>query len=257
MKKALSMLTFSAVVATSGSALAQAQGQWGGTYQPQMPRRSTSIDNLGEEMQFVFGVDGVMGVDIIRDKTERSAGGQTVETTQKSSQISLFGGGAAVLPRLALDYFVTEGISVGGSFIFISRSGEIETSGGGQSQTQDGGSQQLLAIHPRVGYAFPFDETFSIWPRLGFLYTSTANTPGDPVGGGTAGPDTTDTATDVTLEAMVGISPFSHFAILVGPYLYLGLGGKDESPAATGNGVDEDDRTLTLYGLTTSIVGYY
>ncbi len=102
MKKALSMLTFSAVVATSGSALAQQQqqqGQWGGTYQPQMPRRSTSIDNLGEEMQFVFGVDGVMGVDFISDKQELSVGGTTAEQTTKITQVHLFGGGAAGLPR--------------------------------------------------------------------------------------------------------------------------------------------------------------
>ncbi len=257
MKKALSLLTFSAVVATSGLASAQAQGQWGGTYQPTMPRRSTSIDNLGEEMQFVFGVDGVMGVDFIRDKTEVTAGGTTVETTNKATAVNLFGGGAAGLPRLALDYFVTEGISVGGSFIFMSRSGESESSGGGQSTTRDGESVQTLAIHPRVGYAMPFDETFSIWPRVGLFYLSESTTPAEPVGGGTAGPDTTDTSTNITLEAMVGISPFSHFAILVGPYVYLGVGGKREQPSATGSGVDEADRTLTSYGLTTSIVGYY
>ncbi|MEZ4227293.1 MAG: hypothetical protein R3B13_40525 [Polyangiaceae bacterium] len=252
MKTALSMLVLGATLATSGSALAQAQGQWGGTYQPTMPRRSSSIDNLGEEMQFVFGVDGVMGVDFARDKLEPTGG----ESTSKTTSINLFGGGAAGLPRLALDYFVMEGLSVGGSFIFMTSSNETETSAGGTSATVDGGSTRTLALHPRIGYAIPFDETFSIWPRGGIMYVNNSTTPGDPPGGGAAGPDTTDTATMFTLEAMVGISPFSHFAILVGPYLYLGIGGKVEQPTGA-NTTQEIDRTLTAFGLTTSIVGYY
>lgn len=250
MKKALSLLTFSAVVATSGLCFAQAQGQWGGTYQPTMPRRSTSIDNLGEEMQFVFGVDGVMGVDFIRDKQELSVGGQTAESTQKTSQVHLFGGGAAGLPRLALDYFVTEGVSVGGSFVFMSQGGETESSAGGPSTTTDNPTVQTLFIHPRVGYAMPFDETFSIWPRVGLAYLSNKVSPDQ-------GDDISSTAIDITLEAMVGISPFSHFAILVGPYVYLGVGGSQDVGSPTGTGTEEADRTLTLYGLTTSIVGYY
>ncbi|HMR78811.1 MAG TPA: hypothetical protein PKD61_27070, partial [Polyangiaceae bacterium] len=177
MKKALSLLTFSAVVATSGLASAQAQGQWGGTYQPTMPRRSTSIDNLGEEMQFVFGVDGVMGIDFIRDKQELSINGQTAEQTTKTTNVHLFGGGAAGLPRLALDYFVTEGISVGGSFVFMSQTGETEQSAGGTSTSADAPTVTTLFVHPRVGYAMPFDETFSIWPRLGLAYLSQKTSP--------------------------------------------------------------------------------
>lgn len=247
MKTALSMLVLGATLATSGSALAQAQGQWGGTYQPTMPRRSSSIDNLGEEMQFVFGVDGVMGLDIVRDKTEISAGGQTVTSTEKTTAFNLFGGGASGLPRLALDYFVTEGVSVGGSFIFMTQSGEVENDPG---TNQDLGSIQTLLVHPRVGYAMPFDETFSIWPRAGIFYLSQTIKPDQ-------GDDISSSAFDITLEALLGISPFSHFAILVGPYLDIGVSGSRDVPSTTGTGTESADRTLTMYGLTTSIVGYY
>ncbi|MBX3131447.1 MAG: hypothetical protein KF718_32320 [Polyangiaceae bacterium] len=247
MRLTLSALACVATLAAANGALAQ--GQWSGSYSPAMPTRSSSIDNLGEEMQFVFGVDGVMGVDIVRDKDELSVGGQTSERTDKATSINLFGGG--IMPRLALDYFVTEGFSVGGSFVFLSQSSETETSAGGVNQTTDNGSLQTLFIHPRVGYALPFDETFSFWPRVGLFYMNQTTKPDQ-------GSDTSRSAIDFTLEAMFGISPMSHFAILVGPYLYLGVGGSSEIPAIPpATGTTETDRRLTMYGLTTSIVGYY
>lgn len=243
-----SALACVATLAAANGALAQ--GQWSGSYSPAMPTRSSSIDNLGEEMQFVFGVDGVMGVDIVRDKDELTVGGQTGESIEKTTAINLFGGG--IMPRLALDYFVTEGFSVGGSFVFLSQSSEAEaTPPGGPSTTTDNGSVQTLFIHPRVGYAVPFDETFSFWPRVGLFYMNQTLKPDQ-------GSDTSRSAIDFTLEAMFGISPISHFAILVGPYLYLGVGGSSEVPAIPpATGTTETDRRLTMYGLTTSIVGYY
>ena len=51
MKKALSALVGTALFAITGAAFAQQQ--WSGSYSPSMPSRSSGLDNIGEEMQFV------------------------------------------------------------------------------------------------------------------------------------------------------------------------------------------------------------
>ena len=51
------------------------------------------------------------------------------------------------------------------------------------------------------------------------------------------------------------IHPGEHFAILVGPYGDIGLSGTSESETDTTS--TEDDITVSSFGLTTSIVGYF
>jgi len=54
---------------------------------------------------------------------------------------------------------------------------------------------------------------------------------------------------------MLGISPISNFAILVGPYLDLGLSGTAKQEV--GSTSQEADLKATSYGLAVSILGYY
>jgi hypothetical protein len=248
MKKAAALLLGTGLSLVSGAALAQQQ--WGGTYQPAMPpARSSSIDNLGEEMQFVFGVDRVMGVSWDSQTVEPEGGPETVN---KATTVALFGTGGqgTNVPRLALDYFVIEGLSLGGSFVYIHRSTEIETDG----DAVDGPSSSTVLLHPRVGYAYAFDETFSIWPRLGITWFQSSSESTDPISGDTS--TTTLSGLDLTGEVMLGISPIENFAFLVGPYLDLGLSGTQEFEPASGPS-SEADSTLTGFGLAVSVVGYY
>lgn len=245
MKKAVALLLGTGLSLISGAALAQAT--WSGGYQgAPPPARSSGIDNIGEEWQFVFGVDRVMGVSWDRLKLEPDGGGEII---QKTTSVSLFGSSPGVttnIPRLAVDFFVVESISIGGSLFFISKSGETETEAG----SSDDPSVTIWGIHPRVGYAYAFDETFSLWPRLGITYMSASSETED-------GDESSLSAFDLTGEVLLGISPMSNFAILLGPYLDLGLSGTQETPSPTGGDPIESDATLTSYGLTVSIVGYY
>jgi hypothetical protein len=174
--------------------------------------------------------------------------GTTVESTTKSTNVALFGSPASSLtniPRLALDFFVVESFSVGGSLMYLSRSSEVET----DDETTDLGTDTLWMIHPRVGFAYAIDETFSIWPRLGITYVSSTSESDN-------GDKTTTSGLELTGDVMFGISPFSHFAILVGPFLDLGLSGKTKFEPNAGDS-QEADTTLTSFGLAVSIVGYY
>jgi hypothetical protein len=252
MKKLSALFLGSALTLASGAALAQQQ--WGGTYQPAMPApRSSGIDNLGEEQQFVFGVDRVMGVSWDRATQEPDGG----ETTSKATNVNLFAtsGNQSLLvpttnfPRLALDFFVTEGVSLGGSFFFMSSSLSQEQDPDPNNVSGDVGTLTTWGISPRVGYAYAIDETFSIWPRLGITYMNTNFEDDD-------GNEQNLNALELTAEVMFGISPFSHFAILIGPFLDLGLSGNAKSKPNVGDS-SEVDTKLTSFGLAVSIVGYY
>jgi hypothetical protein len=256
MKTAITSLCGLGLLLVSGVAQAQQPygGGWSGSYQPAPVARSSGLDNIGEEAQITFGVDRVMGIAFDRATISPDQGG---DITYKATNIALFGnpggGGQApsmMIPRLSLDYFVAEGISVGGSLLYFTQSTETETDAG----SADGPTTSTFAISPRVGYAMAFDETFSLWPRAGITYFSSKSESDSATGTGT---DTrTVSGLDLTVEAMVGISPIENFAILVGPYVDLGLSGtaKDEPAGGTSS---EADAKLTSYGLAVGILGYY
>lgn len=65
-------------------------------------------------------------------------------------------------PRLGVDYFVVQDISLGGSLGFFSMNNHGD--GGG---TADG-----FIISPRVGFNVPLSEIVVFWPKLGLTYIS-------------------------------------------------------------------------------------
>lgn len=255
MKKLVTIVVGAVLSLAPGVALGQ---QWSGTYQPAMPARTpSSIDNIGEAQQLVFGVDRVMGISFDRATVERGSGASSVESTYKSTNIFLLGTtsmqGIFVpstnIPRLALDYFPTDGFSIGGSVFFMSSSMSRDLDPDPGNSSGDVGTFTTWGIHPRVGYAYPFDETFSIWPRAGITYFKITLEDED-------GNEDSIGGLDLTGELMLGISPMSHFAILLGPFADIGLSGTDESNPKGGPS-SEDDATFTSFGLAVSIVGYY
>jgi len=248
MKNTLTALVGTGILLTSSAALAQQQGGygWQGSYSGGPPPVSASSDNIGEEAQIVFGVDRVMGIAYDRNKLAEDP-----ERTTKSTTIALFGsgsGGSSLMPRLALDYFVVEQFSVGGSFVYWHQSSSVDVGG----SSGDGPSTDDIVIHPRVGFAYAFDETFGIWPRAGITWFSHKTTQQVTSGGSTNDVENKTTGFNITGEVPIVISPFEQFAILIGPYIEIPLSGTN---SATGQD-DADSKTLSL-GLTTSIVGYY
>src|SRR6478752_9798083 len=115
--------------------------------------------------------------------------------------------------RPAVDYFVANNFSVGG-FIgldYVKASGSHATT---------------FAIGPRVGYNLAFSEKFTVWPKLGFSYSST-----DVSTEVSTGPDTTTSTgasgSHLALNVFVPVMfhPVQHFFIGFGPALDTDLSG--------------------------------
>lgn len=103
-------------------------------------------------------------------------------------------------PRLGVDYFIIDGLSLGGHL------------GAGFTVPNAGDTHGWLAFMPRVGYAFSLSRNIDFWPRVGggFIVAGAAY-------GGTS------TTAVVTMEGMFLANLNKFVAIEFGPALDLPL----------------------------------
>jgi hypothetical protein len=256
-----------AAMLTSFAPLASAQ-QFGGSYSTNqggsyygggLPQQN-DVDNIGaEDGQFVFGFDRVTSLAFDRQTISYEGG---FEHTFKSTSLNLLGVDAASpsqMPRFALDYVIASGITAGINLAFTTRSLSQEGTGEEPLPPSTIRTEGVTFLGgARLGYAYPFDETFGIWPRAGLSYSSgTAEyRVVDPMSGAETTFDSSINFFDLNAELLGVISPVEHTAILIGPYLDLGLGGKfvAERP---GQSDDSRNAKLTSFGLVVHAVGYY
>ncbi len=193
---------------------------------------AASAQTLGKKLDVVFSGDRLFGVTFSREATERIGQRDTILDT---SRVSFGWGGRSVLspyeiPRAALDVFVAEQLSIGGSLGFASVSSD-------RDDGKERADYDSFIFAPRVGYIWGLSDVFSFWLRGGISYHS--NTGGHENGLG------------LTVEPTFVLMPAEHFGIVFGPTLDLDfVGGFDAGP----NRVDRHHRTLGL--LQVGILGW-
>jgi len=119
---------------------------------------------------FSVGVERLSGFVHSHHSTDGvTAGGFTTAGTSSSADtISLLGQDATGpydLPRIGVDYFFWDNVSLGGSLVLI----HTDVSGAAAGVTTTG-SGTAFAFMPRVGYAMMFNEVVGFWPRGGLSY---------------------------------------------------------------------------------------
>jgi len=251
--------------------------QGGSYYGGGLPQQS-DVDNIGaEDGMFVFGFDRVSSLALDRQKLTYGDDDQ-FEYTYSSTALNLLGSDASSpsqMPRFALDYVISAGVTAGVFLGFSTRALELEGSGNGTGTDEPPQAPASVRAEgvtflggARLGYAYAIDETFGIWPRAGLSFATSSGeytAVVDQTTGATQTFDTSSRYLDLDLEVLGVISPVEHTAIMVGPYLDLGLSGKydAERPAnACPSGEsppcpDERNIKLTSFGLVIHAVGYY
>jgi hypothetical protein len=218
--------------------------------------------------QVVIAAERLTGVYYQELSEESPAGKQTFRSTKVAvlgmpSGFSLQSlvSGPAPTPRLAADVFVIQGLSLGGSIMYLNDSGSLKDQTPGQPTTTDDlPTTSTFIFSPRVGYALQVGKNFAIWPRAGITYTNfritTKNTdPGPP-------PVTTETKastdfTEASIEFMLGILPVDHFIILVGPYLDIPLGGGQKRTVNGATDAIRPDISYLSVGGTIGLGGFF
>lgn len=160
----------------------------------------------------VFGAKGQV--------TISSDAGLSITNTSVSG---VDGSTTVVQLRPALDYFVIDNFSVGG-FVGLDYSSD------------PGGHTTTFAIGPRVGYNLPFSERFSVWPKLGFSFTSTSVSEDLSPPGSDTTVTQNDSSSGLALNLFVPVMfhPVPHFFLGFGPALDQSLTGDPKSTVIAG-----------------------
>lgn len=101
--------------------------------------------------------------------------------------------------RAALDVFVIEQLSVGGSLAFFAQTGDPDGDG--------------ILFAPRVGYAIPLSDLFTFWPRGGLTFIDIEDYSLFGLSG----------------EAAFILTPQPSWGIILAPTFDIGFGGEDET----------------------------
>jgi hypothetical protein len=164
--------------------------------------RPAAAQAFGNQGDIAFSAERLMGISFYDEGDQ--TGGETV--TSVGLGIGHLVTTPYLLPRLGVDYFVIDSLSIGGSLGF------------GLVDFGQGPSRSGAMIAPRVGYALEFSKVFGFWPRGGFTYRNFAS----------------DEEFAFTLEAMFYAAPAEHFAVIFGPLMDLGIAGSaDEAKNLT------------------------
>lgn len=149
------------------------------------------------------------------------------DSTQTTNNFGFLGQGNVpspfAAPRASFDYFVIDGLNIGGSLAYWSLTGEFETPGGVQTDLAD---QSAVLFAPRVGYAIMFSDVVGFWPRGGFSFYSLSTEQGFFVGGVSGERSESGFAFNADLPFV--FVPVDHAAILVGPAFDVTLGAGGE-----------------------------
>ena len=220
-----------------------------------LPAVAGAQDRFGTAGQFAISAERITSINHSSRKTEDDESDVTVTTS--TTNIALLTnpvGGFTTgysFPRLAGDYFVTDGLSVGAAIGVFSTSFSSETEIDGESEESDGPTSSGVLVAPRVGYAFMFGDNIGLWPRGGVTY----------IGAGSEQEDGDESSTRLfalSVEAPFVFVPVPHVAFLAGPALDLGLSGSDETdPDAAGAPNQETEYKITDFGLHVGMTAYF
>jgi len=180
---------------------------------------------LGREGNLVFGAERLAGFYL----GERSIDFGPVETEVEFSSFALLWDRPPTplnRPRLTVDYFVTNEVSIGGGLGFFAQ----DVGSGAADEDLHG-----LIFVARGGYALRLSHSIFFWPRGGLVYY---NVDFD------TGGDWSLLAFEV--EGMFSLAPADGWAFLVGPSLDLGLTGE----------AGDNDMTEYSFGVAAAFVGW-
>jgi hypothetical protein len=179
---------------------------------------------FGSKYQVAFGAERLFGFHWVNnnwqnpDNTRGSASGTSVGFGWQFAQHMQFN-----QPRLGIDFFVVQDISIGGAIGAFSRSGRA-------------GSDDGFIFSPRVGFNVPLSQVVTFWPRLGLTFIAVGD----------------DHAFGFSGEANFAFFPHasSGWAVLLTPSMDLApFGGTDR-----GNGPNTDFSAYS-FGVSVGILG--
>jgi hypothetical protein len=152
-------------------------------------------------------------VSVFGNKGQIAISSEAGATFSHTSVSGVDGSTTSFVLRPGVDYFMIKSLSLG---VFL----------GVDHEDTRGGSSTAFSVGPRVGYDVAFSDHLSLWPKLGFSY-STTKLKADAVDvGGIQTPSASDTNNAVAFNLFVPLLfHTNHYFAGVGPALDTDLSG--------------------------------
>lgn len=183
---------------------------------------SASAQELNGAGHLVFGAERLFGFYLDKQSSDLGPRDIDEDTTSVGLGLTLVNPTALLsLPRVGVDYFIDEHLTIGGNFGLSSIS--IESL-----------DELAILLSGRVGYALRLTHAISFWPRGGLTFA-------------TLGGDADLSVFGITLEGMFTLAPTEGWAVLAGPLLDIGF---------TGSAGDDVDHSEILFGIMVGLTGW-
>ncbi|HEY6727046.1 MAG TPA: hypothetical protein VI197_23595 [Polyangiaceae bacterium] len=209
-----------------------------------------ALADPGEAGQLALGAERLMGFSHSRHSSESEFGEQSSTYNNLTLLANPMAGfvTAYSVPRVALDYFPTQGVSIGGaiSYTRVGISSKLEPNMG--ESTESSGTLSMFIFSPRVGYAAMFSESVGIWPRAGITYLKSSTSDDDDES------KSEGSAVALSIEAPLLFMPVDNVAITLGPTIDYGLSASGEDTDSEGNTTEDDDNPAHEFGVQGGIV---
>jgi hypothetical protein len=198
----------------------------------------------------------------------------TRELKHSGTDIAFLGAGAPfsgntvainpfIIPRVAFDGMLGNGLTLGGSISYFVASGEQESPdlGSGAIRKQDTPTSSVFLLAPRLGVMLQASPKIGVWLRGGVtrVSMSTEEEETDPDTGQTFVDTNTITMVDITLDPQLVFAPVPHVGILLGAAVDMGVSGTIERTNSIGGTSvkEEDGFTATSYGVTAGLAAIF
>ncbi len=194
--------------------------------------------DIGEQGQLAVGAERLTGYIHSSESTDEDG----LKTSTTYDDFSLLGMPLAGLvteysyPRIGVDYFATDGFSVGGTLTYthVGTNDELDPDVGPTVKASS--SSNVFLIQPRVGYAYMFNESVGIWPRGGITYGRAWSSSDDDDSGSKS------SVWALSLEVPFIFALADNVAVLAGPTLDYGFSYSGETTNPNGD-TTEDNAT--------------
>jgi hypothetical protein len=227
-------------------------------------RAASPSEHLASPGSSIVSADQLISLVSYTSSTTTYSGSKT---TNSATSIAFFtanaGSTASVLsfktlPRLAFDYVLGTGITIGGAAWFFTNVSVSQSSGG---MSTDQPKATYWGVAPRLGFVLPLGDILAIWPRTGVDYgeisfgsggSVTVNGNAVNIGGSSINQLAVD------LDALLVVTPVRHLGLTIGPSVGIPLSGKVNTNVATAPGATASaDISMWYVAVNLGLMGYF
>lgn len=221
------------------------------------PRTAGAVPGVARGTVMV-SAERLFGLSLNRTTSDTGGGSSSVDHTGFSLFLSS-PSTVHMLPRIAFDFAVTDGLTLGGAFGFSIGDRDTSTTNGNNTTDVEGPTSSALILAPRVGYALGLSHVLDLWLRGGVTYYRTNTESERTIAGALTTASNRSSGLSLDIEPTLIVKPFDHFGFTAGLLVNLPLAGTHTTQLTVGNTTtsNSNDETIRNFGIVAGMLGTF